>query len=219
MEPQRPIGVVVVDDHAMTRLGLAFMLKTFADIALLGEAETIDDALAVCAATPPDVVVVDMLLGEQEGPDLITRLLEQQPGVRIVALSSFDDHALIQRALQAGAISYVLKNVTAFELAQTIRKASRGKVSLAPEAMQVLVEQLQRPSEPQIDFTEREWAVLRLLAQGQSNSQIGSHLHISAATVKGHVGAILGKLGVATRSEAIARAWADGLVQRQTNER
>jgi NarL family two-component system response regulator LiaR len=210
---QRKIGVVVVDDHAMTRIGLAFMLKTFDDITMLGEAETGDEALDVCANVQPDVVLMDMLLADQQGPDVIAELRRRQPDIRVVALSSFDDQALVERALQAGAISYVLKNVTAFDLAQAIRRAYAGKATLAPEAVQALVAQMQRPAQPAIEFTERERAVLQLMARGQSNSQIAAQLFVSAATVKGHIGAILGKLGVTTRSEAIARVWAQGLVK------
>lgn len=213
---ERPtIGVVIVDDHAMTRIGLAFMLKTFDDITLLGEAETGDEALEVCAATSPDVVLMDMLIGRQEGPEVIGALRQRQPNIKVVALSSFDDRALIERAIQAGAISYVLKNITAFDLVRAIRQAHSGKATLAPEAVQALVEQMQRPLQAPIDLTEREWAVLRLMAQGQSNGQIAAQLYISAATVKGHVGSVLGKLGVTTRAEAIAQAWTQGLVQKE----
>lgn len=213
MESQNRIGVVLVDDHAMTRIGLAFMLKTFPDIALLGEASTGAEALEICAASAPDVVLMDMHLPDQEGPAVIAALLQRQPNLRVMALSSFDDRALVERALQAGAISYVLKNVSAVELAQAIRRAYTGKATLSPEAAQVLVDRMHRPVEPQVEFTERERAVLQLLARGCSNAQIAEQLHVSAATIKGHVGAILGKLGVSTRAEAIARAWAQGLVQ------
>lgn len=218
MANPRPIGVVIVDDHAMTRIGLAFMLKSYDDITLLGEAESAEEALEVCAATTPDVVLLDMLLGQDEGPEVIAALRRRLPQLKIVALSSFDEPALVQRAIQAGAISYVLKNVSAFDLVQAIRKAHSGKATLSPEAAQGLVTQLQRPARPQLDLSEREWAVLKLLAQGQSNAEIAAHLHLSAATVKGHVGIILSKLGVATRSEAIARAWAQGLVNREETE-
>lgn len=214
MEQQPAIGVVIVDDHAMTRIGLSFMLKTLDAITLLGEAETGAQALEVCAATTPDVVLMDMLLPDCEGPAVIEALRRQQPGIQVVALSSFDDRALIERALQAGAISYVLKNVTAFDLAQTIRRAYAGKATLAPEAVQVLVEQMQRAVQPQVEFTERERLVLRLMAQGLANSQIGAQLYVSTATIKGHVRSILSKLGVTTRAEAIARAWAERLVTR-----
>jgi NarL family two-component system response regulator LiaR len=219
MNARSSIGVVIVDDHAMTRLGLTFMLKTFSDITLLGEAETGEEALEICAATTPDVVLMDMLLGSQEGPEVIAALRQQQPEIKVVALSSFDDRTRIERAIQAGAISYVLKNISAFDLAQTIRRAYEDKVTLSPEAAQVLVKQIQNPVQPQTDFTPREWAVLQMMAQGQSNGQIGEHLHISAATVKGHVGMILSKLGVTTRSEAIARAWTQGLVKNDDNAR
>jgi two-component system, NarL family, response regulator LiaR len=214
MTAARKIGVVLVDDHEATRIGLSFMLKSFDDITLLGEADTGQDALRLCAATTPDVVLMDMLLGEQQGPEVIAALRQQQPGVKVVAISSFDDRALVERALKAGAVSYILKNVSAFDLIQTVRRASQGKATLAPEAAQALVEQLQHPEQAQLELTKREWAVLRLIAHGRSNGEIGEQLHISAATVKGHVGTILNKLGVTTRAEAIARAWIQGLVRR-----
>jgi DNA-binding NarL/FixJ family response regulator len=215
MSTAQTIGVVLVDDHEVTRIGLSYMLRAFDDVALLGEAETGAEALQICAATSPDVVLMDMLLGDQQGPEVIAALRQQQPGVKVVVLSSYDDRALVERALQAGAISYMLKNVSAFDLIQTIRRAHRGKTTLAPEAAQALVEQLQSPAQAQIQLTKREWAVLRLMAHGQSNGEIGDQLHISAATVKGHVGTIFDKLGVTTRAEAIARAWTQGLVRRE----
>lgn len=214
MQTQPPIGVVLVDDHAMTRIGLAFMLKTFPDIVLLGEAATGAEALEVCASTTPSVVLMDMHLPDQEGSTVTAALLRQQPGVKVVVLSSFDDYALVERALQAGAISYVLKQVSAIELAEAIRRAHHGKATLSPEAAQVLVDRMHQLATPQVVFTEREQAVLQLLARGQSNSQIALQLHVSTATVKGHVGTILSKLGVATRSEAIAKLWTEGLVKR-----
>jgi len=159
------------------------------------------------------VVLMDMLLPDQEGSAVIAALRKQQPEIKVVALSSFGERALVERAIQAGAISYMLKNVSAFDLALTIRRAYEGRATLSPEAAHVLVEQMRNPTQPQIDFTPREWAVLQMMAQGRSNSQIGAQLHISAATVKGHVGTILSKLGVTTRSEVIARAWTQGLVK------
>lgn len=214
MTTARKIGVVLVDDHEATRIGLSFMLKSFDDVTLLGEADTGEEALRICAATTPDVVLMDMLLGDREGPEVIAALRQQQPGVRVVALSSFDDRALVERALQAGAVSYILKNVSALDLIQTVRRAHQGKTTLAPEAAQALVEQLQHPEPAQLELTKREWAVLRLMAHGRSNGEIGEQLHISAATVKGHVGTILDKLGVTTRAEAIAQAWIQGIVRR-----
>ncbi|NTU81657.1 MAG: response regulator transcription factor [Chloroflexales bacterium] len=214
MTTAQKIGVVLVDDHEVTRIGLSYMLKSFDDITLLGEAETGEEALRLCAATTPEVVLMDMLLGEQQGPEVIAALRRQQPGIKVIALSSFDDRALVERALQAGAISYMLKNISAFDLIQTIRRASQGKTTLAPEAAQALVEQLQQPARAQVELTRREWAVLRRMAHGQSNGEIAEQLHISAATVKGHVGTILEKLGVTTRAAAIARAWTRGLVRR-----
>ena len=212
-QEQPDIGVVIVDDHPMTRLGLTFMLKTFDGITLLGEATNGKEALALCSATTPDVALIDMLLPDRSGPDLVYALRQQQPDLKIVALSSSDDRDLIERALKAGAISYMLKSMTAAELALTIRQAFVGQATLAPEAVQVLVEQMRRPHQEKIAFTERERSVLKLMAQGQSNVQIAAALFISPATVKGNVAALISKLGVTTRSEAIARAWAQGMIK------
>lgn len=215
MSDEQKIRVVIIDDHAMTRMGLSFMLKTFPDITLLGEAESGADGVNLCVAQAPDVALLDMRLPDKEGPEVAVALRSRLPALKIIALSSFDDHALIERALQAGAISYVLKNVSALELAQAIRRAHQGKATLAPEAMQVLVDQIQRANQPQIELTERERGVLHLMARGHSNSQIAEQLFISPATVKGYVRAILGKLNVETRAEAIAHAWASGMVDRE----
>lgn len=218
MSDERKIRVVIIDDHAMTRMGLSFMLKTFPDITLLGEAESGVDGVNLCVAQAPDVVLLDMRLPDQDGPKVAVALRSHLPTLKIIALSSFDDHDLIKRALQAGAISYVLKNVSALELAEAIRRAFQGKATLAPEAMQVLVEQIQRVSQPQIELTERERGVLQLMARGHSNGQIAEQLFISPATVKGHIRTILNKLDVDSRSEAIAQAWASGLVDRKGDE-
>lgn len=212
--PRKPyqIGVVIVDNHPMTRIGLTFMLKTFDDIGVLGEAERGSEVLELCVQKRPDVVVMDMMLPDGEGPTFIRILRQQLPSTQVIALSSFGERTLVEQALHAGAISYLLKNVTAHELAEAIRKAIDGKATLAAEALQALVEQIQRPQPLQVEFTEREQTVFELLAQGLSNGQIALQLHLSAATVKGHVGAILAKLGVNTRAEAIALSWSRGMV-------
>lgn len=207
------IRVMIVDDHAMTRIGLRFMLQTFADMEVVGEATSGEEALAACVENQPDVILMDMLLPDMEGSAVTVVVKQRYPAVQVIALSSFQDRDLIERALQAGAISYVLKNVSAVELAQAIRNAVSGQATLAPEAVQALVATIHRPAAPAVELTDREREVLALLAQGQSNNQIAAQLHLSVATIKWHVSAILDKLGVGSRAEAIAQAWRDGLVR------
>lgn len=209
---QRKIGLVVIDDQEMTRIGLAALLQPFDDIVLLDTAESLEQALAVCTSSQPNVVLIEPLIGRRAGLRIIRALHERWPGIGIVALSSLDDSATIEQALQAGAISYLIKNSSGLDLAQAIRRARRGQATLAPQAAQALVDRMQRPKLEPITFTEREREVLTLLAYGHSNQEIAARLFVAPATVKGHVRAILAKLDVATRPEAIARIWGLGLV-------
>jgi NarL family two-component system response regulator LiaR len=209
------IRVLIVDDHAMLRRGLRFFLTGFDDLELVGEATSGKEALALCAQLEPDVVLMDMLMPDMDGAE-VTRLVRQQcPTLQVIALTSFQEEDLIARALQAGAIGYLLKNVSAQDLAQAIREAHAGRSTLAPEATKVLIQATrQRASQPDYGLTEREREVLALLAEGLSNAEIAERLVISIATVKFHVRGILTKLGVDTRTEAVALAWQENLVQR-----
>jgi NarL family two-component system response regulator LiaR len=155
---------------------------------------------------------MDMVMPEMDGATA-TRLIRQQcPAVQVLALTSFKEQKLIQNALQAGAIGYLLKNVSADELAQAIRAAHAGRATLSPEAAQALVFAANQPPEPGHDLTERERAVLALLVEGLNNTQIAGRLVVSPSTIKSHVSNILSKLGVASRSEAVALAVRNKLV-------
>jgi NarL family two-component system response regulator LiaR len=212
-EGARPIRVVLVDDHAMLRRGLRFFLKGFDDLDLVGEASGGREAVELCAQVQPDVVLMDMVMPDMDGAEATCAIRERCPEVQVIALTSFQEEDLVARALQAGAISYLLKNVGAEELAQAIREAHKGRPTLAPEATQALVEATrQRASQPDYGLTDREREVLALLVEGLSNAEIAERLVISVATAKFHVRGILGKMGVSSRTEAVTLAWQHKLV-------
>jgi NarL family two-component system response regulator LiaR len=200
------IRVVVVDDHEMVRSGLATFLRVVPDLEFVGEAGTAEEAVRVCERTQPDVVLMDMVMPGADGV-AATRVVRQQcPNTRVIALTSFPEEDLVQRALEAGATGYLLKNLGASELAEAIRSAVRGKPTLAPEAAQALIQRVTRPAAPGHDLSAREREVLGLMKQGLSNRSIAERLIISPSTADFHVSNILGKLGAASRTEAVALA-------------
>ena len=206
ISPSRPIRVMLVDDHTMVRRGLAAFLKVFDDLQLAGEAESGAAAIQLCAEIAPDVVLMDMVMPEMDGA-AATRLIRQQfPQVQVIALTSFKEGDLVKNALEAGAIGYLLKDVSADELARAIRAAHAGRVTLSPEAAQALVETANQPPAPGLDLTEREREVLVLMIEGLNNTQIAGKLTVSPSTIKSHVSNILSKLGVASRTEAVSMA-------------
>ena len=206
MSPSRPIRVMLVDDHAMVRLGLSTFLKVFDDLELAGEADSGEAALRLCAQVSPDVVLMDLVMPDMDGVTA-TRLIRQQfPDVQVVALTSYTEAGLVQNALQAGAIGYLLKDVSADELARAIRAAHSGRATLSPEAAQALVNAASQLPLPGQDLTEREREVLALMVEGLNNTQIAARLVVSPSTIKTHVSHILSKLSVASRTEAVALA-------------
>ncbi len=207
------IRVLIVDDHAVLRKGLRFFLGGFDDLELVGEAGAAEEAIELCAETEPDVVLMDMILPGMDGAEA-TRIIRQRwPQTQVIALTSFQEEDLIERALKAGAIGYLLKNVNADELAEAIRDAHAGHSTLAPEATEALIQATrERSDQPDYGLTEREREVLGLIAEGHSNAEIAEQLVISVATVKFHVSNILSKLGVDSRTEAVSVAWQQNLV-------
>jgi two-component system, NarL family, response regulator LiaR len=201
-----PIRVMIVDDHTMVRRGLATMLKVFDDLQLVGEAESGEAAIQLCAEAIPNVILMDLSLPGMDGA-VATRAIRQEfPQVKVIALTSFKEGDRIKNALEAGAIGYLLKDVSADELAQAIRAAHAGRATLSPEAAQALVETANQSPFPGLDLTERELEVLALMVEGLNNTQIAGRLTVSSSTIKSHVSNILSKLGVASRTEAVTLA-------------
>ena len=213
MTNSQPIRVVLVDDHAMLRRGLRFFLMGFDDLELVAEASSGREAAELCAELAPDVVLMDMIMPDMDGAEATRIIRQRYPQVQVIALTSFQEEDLIERALQAGAIGYLLKNVSAQDLAHAIREAHAGRSILAPEATKILVQATrQRAKQTDYGLTDRERQVLALLVEGLSNAEIADRLVISVATVKFHVRGILTKLGVASRTEAVALAWQQKLL-------
>ena len=210
--PSPRIRVLVVDDHAMVRRGLATFLRVYDDLELSGEAASGQDAIQRCIELQPDVVLMDMVMPDMDGAAATRLIRNQSTSIQVLALTSFKEEGLVQSALQAGAIGYLLKDVSADELAQAIRAAHAGRATLSPEAAQVLVQAATQAPAPGSDLTERERTVLALMVEGLNNTQIAARLTVSPSTIKSHVSNILSKLGVASRTEAVALALRHGLV-------
>ena len=208
----QPIRVMLVDDHTMVRRGLATILKVFDDLQLVGEAENGEIAIQLCARVLPDVILMDMSLPVMDGTTATHAIHQKFPQIQIIALSSFKEGPLIKKALEAGAIGYLLKDVSADDLVRAIRSAHAGRATLSPEAAQALVETANLPPVPGLDLTEREREVLNLMIEGLNNTQIAGRLTVSPSTIKSHVSNILAKLGVASRTEAVTLALRSGIV-------
>lgn len=212
MEIISPIRVMIVDDHGMVRKGLATFLRIYDDLELVGEARNGREALQVCAQVRPDVVLMDLVMPEMDGSTATSAIRAQCPTVQVIALTSFQEKELVREALRAGAISYLLKNVSADDLAEAIRAAHAGRSTLAPEAIQALIQVEGQEPPPGADLSEREREVLQLLVAGLSNPEIAARLCVSRSTAKAHVSNIFSKLEVSNRAEAVALAVQHNLV-------
>lgn len=201
-----PIRVVIVDDHNMVRKGLVVLLSEFDDLSVIGEAADGEIAVDLCRRLPVDVVLMDMIMPRMDGVTATRHIRENNPGTQVIALTSFSDETNVQAALKAGAVGYLMKNISGDELANAIRRASEGQSTLAPEAAQVLIRATTRPPTIGHDLTDREREVLGLMKEGLNNREIGERLIISSSTVKNHVSSILSKLGTISRTQAVALA-------------
>jgi two-component system, NarL family, response regulator LiaR len=210
-EAPRRIRIAIVDDHELVRSGIRMSLELFDDLELVAEAAAGEAAIAVCEETRPDVVLMDLVMPGIDGADATAEILSRVPHARVLALTSFSDPDLIERALRAGATGYVLKNVSAQELATAIRQTNAGVATLAPEVAEVLMRAMTSPP-PGAALTDREREVLALLAEGLTNAEIAERLVVTLSTVKTHVSSILSKLGASGRTEVVAIAVRDRLI-------
>ena len=203
------IKIMIVDDHPIVRAGLIGMLATEADLEVVGEASSADEAVAAARRLLPDVVLMDLRMPGGDGVAGTTGVLAAAPSARVVVLTTYESDADILRAVEAGAAGYLLKDATRTDLISAIRAAARGETVLAPSVATRLVDRMRRP--PSADqLSPRELQVLRLVARGLSNGDIGRELFISEATVKTHLLRTFAKLGVSDRTAAVTTAMAAG---------
>lgn len=206
------IRVAVVDDHTIVREGLATMLEAYPDLTLVGEAADGERAIQLCRELQPDVVLMDLMMPRLDGVAATRAIRQAQPQIRVLALTSFVEDEMVKQALQAGAVGYLLKNITAQELASAIRAAHAGASALAPEATRILIDAATAPPPIGHDLTDREREILGCLVQGLSNAQIARQLSIRPSTVKNHMSSIMTKLGASSRTEAATLAMRHKLV-------
>ncbi len=213
------ITVMIVDDHEMVRQGACSYLEAQPDISVVAQAGTGEEALKLAQEFIPDVVLMDLVMPGMDGVETTRRVKDISPRTQIVILTSFHQDEFIFPALQAGAISYLLKDVKAKELVEAIRRAARGEATLHPRIASRVIKTFRSLEPDAINpftaLTEREMEVLKLIAKGCSNDNIAKQLVISVGTVKGHVGNILSKLHLIDRTQAAAYAWQEGIVRRE----
>jgi NarL family two-component system response regulator LiaR len=200
------IRILLVDDHAVVRSGLGAVLMANEELKLVGEAGNGEEALRLCQRYQPDVVLMDLMMPVMDGVAATREIHAKWPQIKIIALTSFKEKEYVEGALKAGALSYLLKNVSAEELVKAVHDAASGQPRLSPEAAQVLISDFKQPKAEDFDLTEREKEMLKLMAEGLSNSDIAGRLVVSQSTVKFHVSNVLSKLGVSTRTEAVSMA-------------
>jgi NarL family two-component system response regulator LiaR len=201
--PEDTIKVMIVDDHLLVRDGIELLLSTFDDIEVIAVVESGEKAFAFCGEQEqPDLILMDMVMPGQDGPETIAQILKSFPEIKIIALTSFVEEDLVVRAIQAGAIGYLLKNVSADKLAGAIQAAMQGQSTIEATAAQVLLQASHKPDKVGDDLTERERQVLALIAEGRTNKEIARQLSLSHGTVRVYVSQVLAKLGVGNRTEA-----------------
>jgi NarL family two-component system response regulator LiaR len=212
------IRVVIADDHVLVRQGIRAFLETHADLEIVGEAEDAAGAERLCAAQHPDVALIDLVM-PGGGIEATRAVRAASPQTQVVLLTSFEDARQIVAAIQAGALSCLLKDVDADALADALRKAARGEAVLHQRVAAKLMDSLRRGSDPDAVVLEslsaREREVLTLMAEGLSNQLIAERLGIGEKTVKTHVSNVLGKLDVSDRTQAAVYAWKSGMKQRE----
>lgn len=212
MTDSNSIRILITDDHAVVRSGLSKFLMVHRDLELVGEASDGSEAVQLVALYQPDVVLMDLMMPGTDGITATREIKQKYPKVKVIALTSFAEQAMVQGALQAGAVGYLQKNVSATELANAIRSAHAGRMTLSPEATQILAQSVTQPQHASDQLTDREYEVLKLLVDGLNNSEIANKLFVSLGTVKFHVSNIFQKLNVDSRIEAVKLAIEQKLV-------
>jgi len=207
------IKVLIVDDHPMVRQGIKTLLDVYDDIEVIGEAENGREALEICEKYKPDIVLMDLIMPEVNGIEATKEIVKNWSYIKVVTLTSFLDKKLIEDSLKAGAIGYVLKNISGDKLVATIRDANKGKSTLSSEASDFLISNIKKPPVADYQLTSQEKNILACLVDGLSNKKIAQKLVLSLSTVKFHVSNILNKLGVSSRTEAVSLAIKNKLVQ------
>ena len=217
-EQTQAITVLIIDDHPLVREGVRNFLQRQRDITVVGEAGSGQEGLRLASDLAPDVVLMDLVMPEIDGVETTRRLKQIRPSTQLIVLTSFDDDEHILPAIRAGALSYILKDVSTAALAEAVRKAARGEVTMTPQVAARVMEELRQGGQPSsqagADLSEREVDVLRLIAEGRSNTEIAERLVISEHTVKRHVSNILSKLHLADRTQAAVYAWREGMVDK-----
>lgn len=203
--------VLLVDDHPVVREGLRGMIEAEDDLTVVGEAASGTEARTMAAALRPDVILMDLRMPDGDGVTTTERILAELPQTRIVVVTTYESDADILRAVEAGAAGYLLKDASRAELAAAVREAAAGKTVLAPSVAGRLMGLMREPAPAAL--TAREIEVLTLVAQGQTNADIGRALHISEATVKTHLLRTFSKLEVSDRTAAVTTAMALGLLR------
>jgi len=213
MNEKNKIKVIIADDHPLVRHGIKTVFEAYDEIALVGEAENGKQAIEMCEKLRPGIVLMDLVMPILDGVEATTRLIERWPDIKIIVLTSFNDMDLIKKSLKAGAVSYVLKNISGAKLVKTIKDIYKGKFTLSSQATRILLEELRESDSKDIRLTAREKEILILMVEGLSNKEISKRLFLSNSTVQFHVSNVLSKLGVSKRTEAVYLALKQKLVE------
>jgi len=212
MNEAKKVRILVADDHAITRDGLKTLIGLYDDFELIDEAKNGKEAVDLCLELCPDVVLMDLEMPVMGGIEAIGEIKKHNPDTKVIALSSFADNKMVKDAIKAGAISYIIKNISPHELAGCIRDAHSGKSCFSPEATEVMVSEIRYPSGGISALTDKEKEILIMITRGYSNKIIAKELYVSENTIKFHISNILSKLGVSNRAQAAAMAVKENLL-------